>query len=246
PITAASDSVTDTPESTQERPIAHPIKTGFMLTIGVGLALALYLVVSSNVQLLIWILTALFITLGLDPLVSKIHSWGAPRGIGVLTAVALLIGIITVFMSALVPVIVEQTTEFVQILPTVVSDFLASDAFRTIDDEFDVASVITTEVNRFVSDTANITNLLGGLLGVGGAIFNIGFSVLIVVVLTLYFLVSLPSIKRWMYRLAPRSRRQRIEYLSEKITGSVGYYIVGQTIVARSEEHTSELQSRFA
>src|SRR5699024_5898922 len=112
PITAASDSVTDTPESTQERPIAHPIKTGFMLTIGGGLALALSLVVSSNVQLLIWILTALFITLGLDPLVSKIHSWGAPRGIGVLTAVALLIGIITVFMSALVPMIVEQTTEF--------------------------------------------------------------------------------------------------------------------------------------
>src|SRR5699024_6703152 len=154
------------------------------------------------------------------------------RGIGVLTAVALLIGIITVFMSALVPVIVEQTTEFVQILPTVVSDFLASDAFRTIDDEFDVSSVITTEVNRFVSDTANITNLLGGVFGVCVAIFNIGFSILIVAVLTLYFLVSLPSINRWMYRLAPRSRRQRIEYLSEKITGAVGYYIVGQTIVA--------------
>src|SRR5699024_11757998 len=98
--------------------------------------------------------------------------------------------------------------------------------------ECDVASVRPTEVNRFVSDTANITNLLGGILGVGGAIFNIGFSVLIVVVLTLYFLVSLPSIKRWMYRLAPRSRRQRIEYLSEKITGPVGYYTVGQTIVA--------------
>src|SRR5699024_6512537 len=124
-----------------------------------------------------------------------------PRGIGVLTAVALLIGIITVFMSALVPVIVEQTTVFVQILPTVVSDFLASDAFRTIDDEFDVASVITTEVNRFVSDTANITNLLGDILAVVGAIFYIGFSVFFVVVLTLYFLVSLPSIKRWMYRL---------------------------------------------
>src|SRR5699024_2895303 len=232
PITAVNGSVTDTPESAQQHPIARPIKTGFMFTIGVGLALALYLVVSSNVQLLIWILTAIFITLGLDPLVSKIHSWGAPRGVGVLTAVALLIGIITVFISALVPVIVEQTTEFVQILPTVVSDFIASDAFRTIDDEFDVASVITTEVNRFVSDTSNITNLLGGILGVGSAIFNIGFSVLIVVVLTLYFLVSLPSIKRWMYRLAPRSRRQRIEYLSEKITGSVGYYIVGQTIVA--------------
>src|SRR5699024_946486 len=116
PITAASDSVTDTPESTQERPIAHPIKTGFMLTIGAGLALALYLVVSSNVQLLISILLSLFIIFGLDALVSNIHSWRAPRMIGVLPVVALLIGIITLLISALVPVILEQTTGFVQIL----------------------------------------------------------------------------------------------------------------------------------
>lgn len=212
--------------------VSRPIRTGFFLTVGVGLALALYLLVSSNVQLLVWIFAAFFITLGLDPIVVKIQSWGAPRGVGVAAAVAILMGIVAIFLSSLVPVVIEQTTEFVQILPAVVSDVIASDAFQAVDEEFDIASVLTAEVNRFVSDTTNITNLLGGILGVGTAIFNVGFSVLIVMVLTLYFLVSLPSIKMWLYRLAPRSHRERLEYLSEKISGSVGHYVVGQTLVA--------------
>lgn len=232
PITETVDLAPDPTGVVAGDAVSRPIRTGFLLTVGVGLALALYVLVSSNVQLLVWIIAALFITLGLDPIVSKIQSWGAPRGVGVFVAVAILLGIATIFVSALVPVVVEQTTEFVQILPTVVSDFIASDFFRSIDDEFDVATVITTEVNRFVSDTSNISNLLGGILGVGTAILNIGFSVLIVVVLTLYFLASLPTIKSWLYRLAPRSRRDRLEYLSEKISGSVGHYVVGQTLVA--------------
>ena len=232
PITSTGDFAQPGANTTNPALLSHPIKTGFMLTVGVGLALGVFLVVSSNVQLLVWILAALFITLGLDPLVSKIQSWGAPRGVGVVAAVALLIGIVTIFVSALVPVIVEQTTEFIQILPTVVSDVIESDAFQAVDEEFDVASVLTTEVNKFVSDASNITNLLGGILGVGTAIFNVGFSILVVVVLTLYFLATLPTIKKWLYRLAPRSRRQRIEYLSEKISGSVGHYVIGQSIVA--------------
>ncbi|MDN6456762.1 MAG: AI-2E family transporter, partial [Yaniella sp.] len=123
---------------------------------------------------------------------------------------------------------------------------IESEAFQVVDEEFDVASVATTEVNNFVSDTSNITSLLGGILGVGSAIFNIGFSVLIVVVLTLYFLATLPSIKKWLYRLAPRSRRERIEYLSEKISGSVGHYVVGQTVVATLNGLVAYIAANFA
>lgn len=246
PITAAEDFSKPAAHGTASEFVSRPIKTGFMLTVGVGLALGLFLIVSSNVQLLVWILAALFITLGLDPIVTKIQSWGAPRGVGVLAAVALLIGIITIFISALVPVILEQTTEFVQMLPTVVNDIIESDAFQVVDEEFDVASVATTEVNKFVSDASNITSLLGGILGVGSAIFNVGFSVLIVVVLTLYFLATLPSIKKWLYRLAPRSRRERIEYLSERISGSVGHYVVGQTVVATLNGLVAYIAANFA
>jgi predicted PurR-regulated permease PerM len=38
--------------------------------------------------------------------------------------------------------------------------------------------------------------------------------------------------KVWAYRLAPRSRRQRVQFLAEEITGSVGSYVIGQACVA--------------
>lgn len=47
----------------------HPLYMGFMGTVGVGLALLVYWIGSNTTQLLLWIVTALFIALGLDPVV---------------------------------------------------------------------------------------------------------------------------------------------------------------------------------
>ena len=74
--------------------------------------------------------------------------------------------------------------------------------------------------------------VFGGVLSVGTVIANGLFGALIILVLTLYFLASLPSMKMWAYRLAPRSRRRRVEALSEEITSSVGNYVIGQGVVA--------------
>lgn len=82
PVTTAEDFSTAQIETTAAETSFRPVKTGFMLTVGVGLALGLYLIVSSNVQLLVWMLAALFITLGLDPVVAKIHCWGASWVLG--------------------------------------------------------------------------------------------------------------------------------------------------------------------
>jgi predicted PurR-regulated permease PerM len=224
----------EVPEENRVRLIsaAHPIQTGFLLTVGVGLALLVYGILSANTQLLVWIGSALFISLGLDPIVRRIERWGAPRGVGVAAALLLLAAILSAFFSLLIPTVVEQTAAFVNDLPDMVSDFLESKFFHDLDSQFGIREIAETEMNRFVADSANYTAIFGGLFGVGSAIVNTGFSVLVVLVLTLYFLVSLPAMKFWAYRLAPRSRRHRVEYLGEEITSSVGFYVIGQSVVA--------------
>ncbi|WP_313815946.1 AI-2E family transporter [Citricoccus sp.] len=211
---------------------AHPVQTGFLFTFGVGLAFLLYGIISANTQLLVWIGAALFISLGLDPVVRRIESWGAPRGVGVAAAVLLLAAILTLFFSLLIPTVVEQTTAFVNNLPAMVSDFLESQFFHDLDSQFGIRDIAMSELEKFIGDSANVTAIFGGLFGVGTAIVNTGFSVLIVLVLTLYFLATLPAMKFWAYRLAPSSRRPRVEYLGEEITSSVGYYVIGQSAVA--------------
>ena len=57
-------------------------------------------------------------------------------------------------------------------------------------------------------------------------------NVFVVIVLTLYFLASLPKIKRALYQLAPASRRDRVSKLGDQIVRSIGGYVSGAFVIA--------------
>ncbi|XNZ00839.1 AI-2E family transporter [Micrococcus luteus] len=209
-----------------------PVTAGFLLTTGVGLALLIYWMLAANRELILWILAALFIALGLDPIVRKIESWGAPRSVGVLAAVLGLAGVAAAFLSLLVPTVVEQSAEFVNRVPQTIQDVMGSAVFHDLDRQFQIRDAVDTQVQTWTQDQQALNQVFGGLVGIGQFLLNAAFSTLVVLVLTLYFLASLPAMKYWLYRMAPRSRRVRVEYLAEKITSSVGHYVMGQSFVA--------------
>jgi predicted PurR-regulated permease PerM len=210
----------------------HPLYMGFMGTVGVGVALLVYWIGSHTTQLLLWIVAALFIALGLEPVVGWLESRRIPRPAGILVSVSVLVAAVVGFFATLIPTIVEQVTEIVEQAPVWVRDFMNSDLFRTLDDQFGVRDRIAEEVNKFVNDPEAVGGIAGGVVGFGSTVANGLFGALIVLVLSLYFLAALPAMKRWGYRLAPRSRRHRVEALSEEITKSVGNYVIGQACVA--------------
>ncbi len=212
--------------------VASPVLTGFLLAVGVALAIGVVSVLRTNGQLIVWIAAALFIALGLDPLVRRVESWGAPRWVGVLTAALGLAAVAGAFVALLVPTVIEQSTQLVQDLPAIIDGVMRAEWFVQLDEEFHLQEAVRAQTERLAADGVAITDLFGGLLGLGQTVLNAVFSVLVVVVLTLYFLSSLPHMKYWAYRLAPRSRRPRIEALSEQITSSVGHYVMGQSFVA--------------
>lgn len=234
PAEAGADVVTDRPSRSGAPSVfLHaPVTAGFLLTTGVGLALMIYWMLAANRELIVWILAALFIALGLDPIVRKIESWGAPRAVGVLAAVLGLAGLAGAFLSLLVPTVVEQSAEFVHAVPQTIQDIMASAAFHDLDRQFQIRDAVDAQLAKLSQDQNAWSQVFGGLLGLGQFLVNAAFSTLVVLVLTLYFLASLPAMKYWLYRLAPRSRRVRVEYLAEKITSSVGHYVMGQSFVA--------------
>lgn len=212
--------------------VESPVLTGFLLAVGVALAIGVVSVLRANGQLIVWIAAALFIALGLDPLVRRVESWGAPRWVGVLTAALGLAAVAGAFVALLVPTVIEQSTQLVQDLPAIIDGVMRAEWFVQLDEEFHLQEAVRAQTERLAADGVAVTDLFGGLLGLGQTVLNAVFSVLVVVVLTLYFLSSLPHMKYWVYRLAPRSRRPRIEALSEQITSSVGHYVMGQSFVA--------------
>ena len=70
------------------------------------------------------------------------------------------------------------------------------------------------------------------MLGVGLAILGAVANVFIVLVLTLYFMASLDTVKRNLYRLAPASRRETVADLGDRILEGIGGYVSGAFIVA--------------
>jgi len=210
----------------------HPLYLGFMGTAGVGAALLLFYIGTHTAQLLLWIVTALFIALGLDPVVRWLETRKVPRPAGILLAVGVLAVGVASFFATLIPTIVEQVTEIVGQAPTWIRDFLDSEFFRTLDNQFGVRDRISQELDKFVKNPDAMGGIFGGVVGFGSTVANSLFGALIVLVLSLYFLGALPAMKKWAYRLAPRSRRPRVEALSEEITRSVGNYVIGQACVA--------------
>jgi predicted PurR-regulated permease PerM len=210
----------------------HPLYVGFMGTAGVGVALLVFYIASNTTQLILWIVAALFIALGLDPVVRWLETRKVPRPGGILISVSVLVLAVAGFFATLIPTIVEQVSEIVRQAPEWIRGFLDSDFFRTVDSQFGVRDRITTELDKFVKDPEAMGGIFGGVVGFGSTVANGLFGTLIVLVLSLYFLAALPSMKKWAYRLAPRSRRPRVQALSEAITDSVGNYVIGQACVA--------------
>ena len=210
----------------------HPIYFGFMGTVGVGIALFLSYMLANTESLLLWIVTALFIALGLDPVVRWLEKRRVPRPLGIVLVLAALLGLVAIFFATLIPTIIEQTTQIVNKAPIWIRDFLNSDFFKQLDVQYHVLDTINDQVAKFFQDAQAVGGIFGGVVGVGTTIANGLFGTLIVLVLSLYFLASLPAMKKWSYRLAPRSRRARVEELSEEITRGVGNYVIGQVCVA--------------
>ena len=66
----------------------NPVAFGFLMTVGVGLALFAYYIFNNVGALVGWVTGAIFIALGLDPIVRRLESWGIKRGIGVIAVLA--------------------------------------------------------------------------------------------------------------------------------------------------------------
>ncbi|WP_421082892.1 AI-2E family transporter [Rothia nasimurium] len=218
------------------RYLTNPVYFGFMLAIGMGLAYVAFYLVLNVGALAGWLTGALFIGLGLDPLVRKLESWGLPRSLGVTTVFLIFAGIAAAVIFWIIPMVARQAVAFVTSFPHQFENFLNSDLVTTLDQRFQVRDAVDAEVEKIfaqiTSDTSVVSGFLNSLINAGSTLAEVTTGTIIVLFLSLYVLASLPTIKAWFIRLAPATKRERIGYLTEKITSSVGQYVSGQALVA--------------
>jgi predicted PurR-regulated permease PerM len=204
-----------------------PFWIGMSGAFGVAVTVGLVELFLRSKGVLVIVGLALFIAVGLDPVVSWLTRRGWPRWaavVVVLLAVAVVIGL---FLFAAIPPLTSQTTALADKVPTYIKELQNHNSeLGKLNDRYKIQSKLTSLL------TSKGSSLAGGVLGAGELVLSTFSELLGIIVLTIYFLAGLPSIKLFFYRLIPHSRRPRVILITDQITIKVGGYVLGNVLTS--------------
>jgi predicted PurR-regulated permease PerM len=213
--------------------IQHAFQFGLLGGIGVLTAIALGNAAISLAGIITSIITALFITLGLEPLIQVIQKRVKKRSYAITIVVLGLLTLVATIALVILPPLITQASSLLVQLPTLLTDFLKLPWVQSADANLGgaISSALNT-TGAYLIDSKNWPNLLGGVVQVGISLFNGAIGAMTVFILTLYFMAALPGIKKVGISLVSQSKRDRVAGLVEKVIDSIGRYVMGQVLVA--------------
>lgn len=216
--------------------IQNVFRTALIGTLGVGVGILIWNITGSLAEILTYIGAALFIAMGLDPVVKWLTNKGLPRWLAVVLVLIALILLITGLVLIIAPVIVEQLAGLISRTQGYFASGEFTNLIARINELLPWGDLDVNEIQRqlidFFSKPENISGIGTGILNIGIGVANGLFATFIIIILMIYFTASLPVIKRSFYQLTPASSRERVEELTEKISASVGGYVSGQVTLA--------------
>ena len=217
----------------QHTKITNGFQFGLLGGLGVLTAIIIGGMVTSLASVFTYVFAAIFIALGLDPIVRFLERRKLKRPLAITTVVVIFFGLVSGVVWATAPTLVHQTERFMNQAPTILEDATKLDWVVRLDAQF--GGAIGNALHQFgsyLSDSKNWPELLGGVVKVGMSIFNGFVAALVIMILTIYFMASLSGFKQWLYRLVAKRSRRNFENISEQIANSIGRYVIGQVTIA--------------
>ena len=204
-----------------------PFFVGMAAAAGVAVTYGLVELLIRARSVLVLIGLALFIAAGLDPAVNWLTRRRLPRWCAVIVILLLVAAVVAGFIAAAAPPLTAQVSALVHELPHYVTTLKDHNSeVGKLNSRFHVEQ----RLSKLLSSKG--TALVGGVLGAGALVLSAAGSVLVVVVLVIYFLAAMPRIKLFLYRLAPHSRRSRVILIGDEIFVKVGGYMLGNFLTS--------------
>jgi len=211
------------------RPLNHrsPFMIGMKGAAGVAVTYALVELFLKARGVLVLIGLAFFIAAGVDPVVVWLTRHGLRRWMSVVIVLLALLAFVGGFIAAAIPPVSSQISALITELPKYVHQLQDhSSTLGKLNDKYHIETRITSLLNSKGSD------LVGGVIGVGQIAVSAVSSMLLVAVMTVYFLIGMPQVKLFLYRLVPHSRRPRTILIGDAIFTKVGGYVLGNVITS--------------
>lgn len=174
----------------------------------------------------------------LNPLITKLENRGVPRPRAVILVSLLFLAVFAGIIVYLVPKAVEQGIELAQDLPryahslaATANDYLAKE--RPLLERFNLPTSVSAAFNQFSDQIKSFTTAgLGAISGFIAGLLGKMIWVVIVPLVTIYFLNEWHYISRRLKYMIPESRQARVLPLLEAVSNVFNSYIRGQLILS--------------
>ena len=182
-------------------------------------------------DLVFWLMTALFLSFALEPLVNNLQKRGWKRGLatGVILVIFILVAII--FIAAMVPLIITQVKELIQSAPDWVNRIS-----NGLQQNFNIT--VTTEqlLNQIQSANVSLgstaTNVAGNILQLSNKILGGIFQLFTILLFTFYFVAEGPQIRRRLLSLIPANQQKIVLETWEVAIDKTGGYLYSRLLLA--------------
>jgi predicted PurR-regulated permease PerM len=203
-----------------------------MVTIGALLALTMLQALASASAVFILIIISIFLAAGLNPAVLFFQNRGLNRGASVGAVMASVLLFVAAFIAIAVPPLLDQGNQLLDNAPALIKDLNNNAFINDLNNKYGVIDSLQTKIDSLIKDGQFAITAFGGVIGVGKAVVSGLVSTITILVLTLYFLASLPQVINIALRFVPATRRDRVSKLTNAIVGRIGSFVGGQAIIA--------------
>ena len=211
---------------------SSPFYFGFLATCGALTAFVLLRSLAAASQIFVLLIISIFLAMGLNPAVEFFRRRGLSRGAAVSAILGIVILFVVILAFLVIPPMVRQSTSLIDSAPAMLENLKSNTFINDINTHYGLIDSITQKVKSISSDGTLLISAFGGIVGVGKTFISGIFTALTILVLTMYFTISLPEVMEQAIRLAPASRRPRIKALTDGIVSRIGAFVGSQITVA--------------
>lgn len=202
-----------------------PFFVGLTAAFGVAVAYVVARGIAEITSVLVIIGLALFIAIGLNPIIDLLENRGLRRGLAVTLVTLAFLFVIAGFVLAAVSPISHEVSALVKNYPKYKANLIAGKGWAG-------KLAIKLHLTSYLKGKSKITIPAGGVLGAGKEVLSVGVATISVVALTTYFLIALPGVKRLWLSIIPRSRRERARLLTDEVFSRVGGFMLGNLLTS--------------
>ena len=169
---------------------------------------------------------ALFIAIGLNPVIDFLIQRSLSRGLAVAIVTLGFVLVVVAFVLVAVPPISHEFHVLVTNYPRYKSNLIHGRGWAgRLAVKFHLTGYLNGE------DKIKLP-VAGGILGAGRVLLSVGVATVSVVALTIYFLIALPGVKKLWLSFIVRSRRQRVALLTDEVFDRVGGFMLGNLLTS--------------